>query len=74
MCGLPSNPDNQMGYLMNEWLLLIPIEVLVLVTAPAFAWLHHVNQRDRREGVNRAPRNRWSRIRLVVPSPQDRQP
>jgi len=36
----------------------IPILLLVLVTAPAFAWMHHVNERHRRNGVDRDPLNR----------------
>lgn len=43
---------------MNEWLLLIPIGVLVLDTAPAFAWMHHVNERDRHEARQRLKRCR----------------
>lgn len=43
---------------MNEWLLLIPIGVLVLVTGPTFAWMHHVNERYRRAGGDRDPKNR----------------
>lgn len=43
---------------MNDWLLLLPLGVLVLVTAPVFAWMHHVNEHGRRDSKGRCQRHR----------------
>lgn len=42
----------------NLWMLLIPTLVLVLVTAPVFAWMNRINERQRREGKDRDPKSR----------------
>lgn len=43
---------------MTEWMLLIPVGVLALIAVAAFAWMHHVNERYRREGGDPDPKNR----------------